>query len=94
MELKFQKLEYHVRKTPFLTALTQPHIIYLQKKKKKKKNSYHTLHQCTLHAFLTLLSKVLEREITQIKLAVVLDMWQRDDIIKLVNVGLHAYKTV
>ena len=26
MELKFQKLEYHVRKTPFLTALTQPHI--------------------------------------------------------------------
>ena len=36
MELKFQKLEYHVRKTPFLTALTQPHIIYLPKKKKKK----------------------------------------------------------
>ena len=42
----------------------------------------------------TLLSKVLEREIIQIKLAVVLNIRQRDDITKSVNVGLHANKTV
>ena len=42
----------------------------------------------------TLLSKVLERKIIQIKLAVMLDMGQRDNIIKSVNVGLHANKTV
>ena len=48
------------------------------------------LHQCTLHAFITLLSKVLEREIIQIKFAVVFDMGQRDDITKSVNVGLHS----
>ena len=68
---------------------------YLRSKKKKKKTktkiSYHTLHQCTLHAFLTLLSKVLEREIIQIKLAMVLDMGQRDDITKSINVGLHSF---
>ena len=96
------ELEYYVRKTPFPTALTWPHIIHVQKKQQKKKKktnkqtkiSYHMIHQCTLHAFLTLLSKVLEREIIQIKLAVVLDMGQRDDITKLVNVGLHANKTM
>ena len=66
-----------------------------QKQTNKQKITYHTLHyQYTLHAFLTLLSKVLEREIIQIKLAVVLDMGQRDDITKLVNVGLHANKTM
>ena len=81
MELKFQKLEYHVRKTPFLTAFTHPH--YLPSKKKTL-----TTH-CTLHAFLTLLSKVLEREITQIKLAVVLDMWQRPHVLNLGRV-FHA----
>ena len=98
MELKFKKLEYYVRKTPFPTALTWPHIIHDQKKqqKKKKKNkqtkiSYHMIHQCTLHAFLTLLSKVLEREIIQIKFAVVFGMGQRDDITKSVNVGLHSF---
>ena len=99
MELKFKKLEYYVRKTPFPIALTWPHIIYVRKKKTKKKNktkqkqtkiSYHMLHQCTLHAFITLLSKVLEREIIQIKFAVVFDMGQRDDITKSVNVGLHS----
>ena len=47
-------------------------------KKKKTKISSHTLHQCTLHAFLTLLSKILERETIQMELAVVLDMGQRD----------------
>ena len=108
MELKFKKLEYYVRKTPFPIALTWPHIIYVRKKTKKKKYtkqniktknktkqkqtkiSYHMLHQCTLHAFITLLSKVLEREIIQIKFAVVFDMGQRDDITKSVNVGLHS----
>ena len=96
------ELEYYVRKTPFPTALTWPHIIHVQKKQQKKKKktnkqtkiSYHMIHQCTLHAFLTLLSKVLEREIIQIKLAVVLDIGRRDDIIKSVNVGLHANKTM
>ena len=86
---------YHVRKTLLPIALTWPHIIYLKKKTNKQtKITYHTLHQYTLRAFLTLLSKVLEREIIQIKLAVVLDMGQRDDITKLVNVGLHANKTM
>ena len=65
-----------------------------KKKNKQTKISYHMIHQCTLHAFLTLLSKVLEREIIQIKLAVVLDIGRRDDIIKSVNVGLHANKTM
>ena len=37
MELKFKKLEYYVRKTPFPIALTWPHIIYVRKKTKKKK---------------------------------------------------------
>ena len=82
---------YHVRKTPFPIALTWPHIIYLKKKTNKQtKITYLTLHQYTFHAFLTLLSKVLEKEIIQIKLAVVLDMRQRDDITKSVNVGLHS----
>ena len=65
-----------------------------KKTNKQTKISYHMIHQCTLHAFLTLLSKVLEREIIQIKLAVVLDIGRRDDIIKSVNVGLHANKTM
>ena len=48
MELKFQKLEYHVRKTPFLTAFTHPH--YLPS---KKKNSYHTLYfACLSNSFI------------------------------------------
>ena len=95
--LEFQKLEYLLCKKNTIPHNTHTATHYLPSKKKKKtktktKISYHTLHQSTSHAFLTLLSKVLEKEFIQIKLVVVLDMRQRDDITKSVNVGLHLIK--